>query len=613
MLQVLFLPQSDSKTNRENFVPVLLDAMLSEQPKLGWRQIGKLEYRDMNSAGFEEVASAEIVCSTLYVDELAVPPGKIPKGHTVKSNVQYVKELNSDAIYAIGGPVPEGLAEAALLHTGADFFFAGSGLMSFRRFCEHVDECKARGTEVDREHLQTIPGLYQRIGETIIHPLQDAEKQETRFIRELKISARTLFRYNEHQPEQKMVIPYPMFHLCTQGCSYCRYDPIPVPLTIQQRQDYALEAIRETSRRGWQKPGLEYYGPFFDFEDKGYQEMKRTLGQGFGVMCKPTHLLEAGEVSKRKVSRRILEMIDYGLESVGIGLETFSRGRRRMFGKPDFTNQEILRAVDAMGEAYWQKQGRKSWFRLDLFILPPGIDASIIGMKNEWYSFIKFMMDMKNWFCMYVTNNGAIKVYPDTPEEEILRLVHERFPEEFERYFHRNIAILEGKNSQRILYESSLPLDPILLSTMTSMAQAFKQIEWMSGPEKEMNKGALMNYLGFSFATRYAGMLLGSGIEFPAQIKRMALEIITYAKAVEMLSDKTLMTTGEPREMRALDPIVEDVFERSGRKNAENILMATPLRNHEAYNLWRKLPRMRREMTERRKQGDPNWRKVCLA
>lgn len=614
MLDVLFIAQGNSESNLFNLVPALLDSVLREQPKLDWKELGRVTYvnRTKKDQHLPELAKADILAHTIYV-------GTLTGGGfcEIFGTNHQAKSVNPNILRIVGGPIHSGLAEAILLVTGADFYFADSALWSFRKFCEHVAECKEKGIPLDREYLSTLPGLFQRVGEQIIHPKNSF--QPTEFLKQLEVYPDSLLAFNlkKGEGDSRIYTAYPMMNRCTGGCSFCAYDPVGVPLSREQRQAYAEQANALAQASG-KVAVFSSIGPNFDFNDKFYLY---HLQHSQMVMCTVTSLLKPGEVGTRSPNLdRINDMLTAKIRQISVGVESLIEEKREEMGKQPFTNQELEGLIHAIGIAK-SERGLHLPPLLEVLMLPPDISTSSydfvidsIGLYNLWTR--SFRSEYPVWLIVEISKSQLphLTPFPDTPDFEVLRLFHERFPELFERYHRKNSFRVCGNNEPPILYEHSLPFDPIARMVSCSTIYIFHEVRGDNPLKTELWPIFLKTYLDALGLHSYATQAKESRItlcgEFSSHVEQI---LASHQERIELLESVTTSPDIKPEHLHEVRELFNAYYTRMGKEAMAVAMERTPLRDPKAYELWKKLGRIRRAMTQERKRGNSEWRKVGRA
>ena len=600
MLNMSFISQGNSRSNQVNFVPVLLSSVLDSQPELGWDMVGSLSYTYASSGkilGYTP-ERADVVGHTVYYDFLIHP-------EEIRKTERTIRSANPNSIFVIGGPVGEQFADVALLKTNADFFFSGSALWSFRKFCEHVAACKDSGVDLDREYLRTLPGLYQRVGETIISPLSN--QQPTDFIRKLRLDPTPLLNYDfDNRFLDRFVLPYPMFNPCPGKCSFCLYNPIGVPLTREQKWEYLERSRKLAEPRKSFHP--KWYGPNFDFGDTKFLEELKHDRRGYHIMSMVTAFLEPGAVGNRPVREdRIESIFSQNMQFIHFGVESLTPQIRDEMGKDPFTNEELERILKAIANAKTSKGYGDQFPIVRLLMLPPDITSCFLDFSSNTLSLLELYERFGSLGLILTTswNRGCVYPYPDTPDFEILNLFRERFPKLFKEYFKGNIHRMPGEQ-HHLFYSGSIPLDPITRSALGSLENLIR--------DRDEDNPLMIHvraYLRLLATYTYEKQFLGSGVVydgiFNEAVQNMAPLHGDYLKLMEREDMLKKLKRGSLSELKRR---FMAEYREHGRAHMKWAMKHTPIRDPEAYQVWNHLGDARKAMTFERKKGNPEWKAV---
>jgi hypothetical protein len=643
-VSVLYYTYRDSDANTQSFVPVLLNSVLREQPALSWQELGSLEYVDSVSLqriqdqglAYHFFGRFKIAAQTVYMGQ-----------DSMSSNFHFnfnaiARNWNPGIIRVVGGPIHSGLAEHVLIQSNADFFFSGSALWSFRKFCEHTQECLEQGKPIDREYLQMLPGLFQRKKDgTIIHPY--SHEQHVDFIRELELFPKPLLEYADSRAYQKNManhqvsFPYPVYNVCRTGCSFCDYSPVGVPLSHGQRMDYARKMVAGIERYGTLH--LNYFdqqGPYFDFRDEGYFGLVNTLESGFGVCSRVVSFLEPGKAGQRTPNTSLLsKLVENGMSHLELGIESSSRSRRKDMGKPDFTNEELLSVLSKLAELNTIHRkgpdGRTKQMYISLDIVPADALTEFLDIFAESINFLNFFVTLafsenKNpgLICAPQYSLTYLQPMPDTPDFHILSILHERFPKLMEAYYNseefgNNLFRTKGSNKFPYLYDYSIPFDPI--ARVVGYA-----VNWCKGNmssrlsyfDEKNNLALIFNY--------FSALATLSCLEYYSS-KHADRYTSDHAKALEHIRKGLSPDFAAPeREVLIVDPnsadnavfscltVLNDIyFKKRGFDELEFSIATTPLNDPKFRQFSKKLRSIRRSMTRERQRGNQNWKAVAIA
>lgn len=602
MIDVLFISHSNSTTNTYNFVPVALASVVADQPELGWDRIAHLSYTHSlkTDLGPHPAKKFEIAGHTIYHANVLNPM-------SIRKTEQQIRKFHPEALFVIGGPIAEEIAVPALLRANADFFFSGSALWSFRKFCEHVDACRQTGVELDREYLRTLPGLYQRIGNEVIPPLSTV--QPTDFIGKLVLDPSPLFEYDSlTKPRKRFDLPYPMLRPCPGKCSFCNYNPIGVPLTHEQKREYVRRA-RELASPD-RAMVLDWFGPNFDFSDQWVLDNLIESKTGYPIMTRVVSLLEPGEVGKREPNRaRIERIMSPYLRRISLGVECLTEQIRDEMGKDRFTNDELERVLLAIAEVKNERDYKNGNLpTVCLFMLPPDISTSFITMGSDTVILSDWYQDfaVKHKLVLQTSwQTAVVNPYPNTPDFELLKIFQERFPKLFGGYFRGGYRIMPGSERQA-LYSGSFPLDPVVFSTLYGLIKLIRNTD---EPNPEMIYAR--SYLRFLGLYTYGKQWLDSGTSYDKPYDEALREFVPiYAQLVERMEHFDLLKDLGKKSISDLRREFDENYKRKGRERMKREMERTPLRDPDAYRLWDNLGDIRKAMVIAKKQGDPNWKAV---
>jgi|GEM_PF-3700366 hypothetical protein len=612
MIDVVLLdPKSPS--NGLNFVPVLLHSVLGEQPELSWEKIGSVRYID---AKFEDSTSfnADVIGFTFFESSVTYYSSRIRK------NIDSLRINNSNAIFIAGGPMDESLVYAAMTETGIDYFFAGSALWSFRKFCEHVEKCKGNGIPLDVDYLSTLPGLYQRKGDSIISP--ESSVQPVDFIKKLVLDPSVLIEHNLGAlPKKSRVVkfPYPMYEPCPGKCAFCAYTPVGVSLTKEQKHEY-LGKIKEIEKSG-RSPKVMWFGPNFDFKDHEFIDfLKNATGGGkriaFQIMCMVGALLNPGTVGDRLPNtERINEIMSSNLTHVHFGVESFLEQERDEMGKLPFTNEELKRVISGIIEARdkmletMKEKTKLRYPSIILFILPPDITSSFASLSSQAARLLgiwEHFLFSKSFFGIDAMWDGAsIRTHINTPDFELLRIFDNSFPSQFRNYFRGWYRDIPGNEGIERIYLASVPVDPIARAT-------FSNLNWSISKEMPWFLSAPLRSYGIFFALAlYEKQYLESGVVLSKDFNEYLAKLYDmHQRLIEKFNQDDFLKT-KKSDFRA--DLKKRILLRHQTKSEATFRWAlanTPLRDPKAFELWEKLGTMRKKMTNERKRGNPEWRQA---
>jgi len=568
------------------FVPVVLDAALSEQPALGWRTIGAV--RCVPSTGALPDERIHVAATTVYFADLFESKDS---GYNTWADV---RQRRAVPYLVLGGPIRPEFIEPVLRRSGADLFFSGSGIASFRSFCEILDDALRNRARVEPSAIARIPGVYQIVEGRFIAP--NTTRQNVAAVRKLAFSERNI------RPILSDAcltwLPYPMFDTCDHAkCTFCDWDPIGLPLNREQRLGYA-KAVLAVARTAGKTVSLAPCGPHFDFGDSGFLDLSRELGGRFSLGCRPDSLLSLGPVGDREPELdRIRAVVDAGCSQIHFGVESLNPGMRSAFRKSHFTNEELFKLVAAIQEC-----GGARSVRCLLLMLPPSFTATTEEYVDERIAIVGAITDMDSGsplrFAAFGINRSKARTVfpiPGTIEYELIAEFYEAFPA------HRRAAGLTVErltsDGPRVLYKDSLSLDliPSFAQQLTTATIAAFDGEVGSDGRRAASYPFAMPALDVRGALMASTLLTSGTVPLPRYYLDTLTPLLEPDRWPRVIVNR--LEGGEEEWARRLVQLHDEEFERQKSAFLER-LAVSPIHDRAAYEFWLGLPERRVQMKQ---------------
>lgn len=604
MANVLYFSRAVTERNTENFTVVALHSVLQEQPALGWAKVGDVKYFNLGEISQAKDAfscEVDLICLTAYFHDLV--------SGDIFQQVSLLRQSFPGKKIVIGGPVNPDFASDILLKSGADLFFSGSALLSFRTYCELINSSKTADRYIQPNEIRKIPGIHQfRFGLTYLPP--ETLVQDVSFVKKLKLDSAPLLEYLvrfylsdrlgivlAYGPQGRQLhLVYPMFDSCDYGrCTFCDYHPNGLPLSREQRLSYARDLHMSLSRAislGDIPHDFHGVGPNFDVGDKDFLAFAREQSYQFSIMLRPESLLVPGPVGTRHPNWKLIkELISSGAISFDFGIESAILARRSGYGKTRVTNSEIYEIVHAITMIADTSSKTRDMVSSSFFFIPPSFDVGAKMLSVEHQARTKMLMDFcdgRTYFFTAVNYQyPSIMVLPGTVEYSLMEKFRTMFPRSLESY--QGERAIASSYSGKMIYNYPLPLDPVAAMACLSLSSSFTGLDTS---KSDILLSMFVDFFVENALSDFSRHLLRRKTDFSpeylAQLEYVARRKPSNSDLKFVMGYNTEITHAAMERYRKNMPESIAAFDTLAGKS--------PLLNEQAFQEWKHLHLRRREM-----------------